>query len=322
MEDLKVYIAIVDTLVEKTVSELINDAGSRNLLVSYAFGDKIISEWDRAVKTKIESEISLIIDSGAFSAWTSGLEIDIQAYAKFCKLIIEMYQFKEIYIVNLDKIPSKPGTAPTPLQVEESAEVGIVNARILRDTGLEPMEVFHQGESFKFLHQMANSGSSSYIGVSPANDVGTKGRKVWLDEVFSLLSTQYSDVRTHGFGVTSFELVKSYPWTTVDSAAYRIAAGYGTVYIFDGVLGKMISLKIGTAIGSMDVRRKVLADWDRLSELFPDCITEFEDLNMEASRRIANAYAFRKMQDWINKQREISYGTLYSNQLTINEVLG
>jgi len=322
MKDLNIYIAIVDTLIERTIGELINDAGSRNLLVSYAFGDKIIREWDGAVKSAVEPEISLIIDSGAFSAWTSGLIIDIQAYARFCMSIIDKYEFRSIYPVNLDKIPSRPGQAPTLAQVEDSAEVGIANARILRDAGLEPIEVFHQGEPIKFLHKMVDNERARgvYIGLSPANDVGTKGRRVWLDEVFSLLNTKYVSVDTHGFGVTSFDLVKDYPWTTVDSAAYRIAAGYGTVYIFDDFRGEMISLKVGTSVGSMDVRRKVIRDWERLVRLFPVCIQKFEDLNAECTRRIANAYAFKKMQDWVNKRRRTDLGLLYNNQLNINEV--
>ena len=113
---------------------------------------------------------NIIIDSGAFSAWTKGEEVDLDKYISFCKELKESREGREnIYIVNLDVIPGSWGKRPTQEQREEAAEQGWKNMEYMFSKGIIPIHVFHQHEDFKWLDKITNE--IEYLGISPANDV-------------------------------------------------------------------------------------------------------------------------------------------------------
>ena len=88
---------------------------------------------------------TLMIDSGAFSAWRRGAKIDLDHYADFIREHIELID----YYVNLDVIPGEFGRIPDQSEVDASASASWDNFLYLRDRGLESIPVFHQGEDFK-----------------------------------------------------------------------------------------------------------------------------------------------------------------------------
>lgn len=163
----------------------------------------------------------MLLDSGAFSAWNAGAQIDLDDYIRFIR---ENIDYVSAY-VNLDVIPGEPGRIPTPTEVEESAQQGWNNMLYMEGVGLSPVPVFHQGEQFKWLERMIEHGCE-YIGISPANDRSTQQKQLWLDRVFNLVCDDdgYARVKTHAFGVTSPHLISRYPWHTVDSTTW-LAAG-------------------------------------------------------------------------------------------------
>jgi hypothetical protein len=173
-------------------------------------------------------EISLILDSGAFSAWTRKAQIDIDAYIAFIKAHMEHLD----YYVNLDVIPGEFGRVPNASEVEASAQQGWENLLYMEEFGLHPVPVFHQGERFAWLERMINHGCS-YIGISPANDRTTDQKRVWLDQAFSVVcdADGHPRVRTHGFGVTSIPLLHRYPWYSADSTSWILFGAYGMVLV-------------------------------------------------------------------------------------------
>jgi len=111
---MRVFFATSHT--EKYVG-LLQKEGVQNVLFSYAFFKsptqtrKIFQEFNPR---------NLIIDSGAFSVWTRGEEVDIDQYAHFCGEIKKLFPLCNIYVVNLDVLPGKFGQRPTQKQVEEA----------------------------------------------------------------------------------------------------------------------------------------------------------------------------------------------------------
>ena len=79
--------------------------------------------------------VDVFLDSGAFSAWTRGVEIDIQKYIEFIK------QNQDVITVyaNLDVI--SPGRFS--MGTKESAELTLRNQKIMEQAGLSPLPVFH-----------------------------------------------------------------------------------------------------------------------------------------------------------------------------------
>lgn len=172
-----------------------------------------------------------ILDSGAFTVWNQGLSIDLDKYITFCS------EHPGVdYYINLDVIPGRPNDARslTPANVESAARQGWNNyLRMLQTLPEEKvMPVFHQGDSLKWLEKYIDFGSP-YIGISPANDRTTEQRMVWLEELRRILFDSKGNlkVKTHGFAVTSFRLMHTGFFYSVDSASWIRQAAYGTIYI-------------------------------------------------------------------------------------------
>lgn len=177
--------------------------------------------------TRIE-KLHLILDSGAFSAWSKGKVIDIDAYIDFVK----KNQASIAHCVNLDVIPGQRGKKRTQDDVEKSAEQSFKNWQYMRSKGVESIPVFHEGERFEHLDRYVEEGAT-YIGISPMADHPTPVIRRWLDQVFTRITDEKGKplIKTHGFGVTGFDIMLRYPWTTVDSATWILIAVWGHIFV-------------------------------------------------------------------------------------------
>lgn len=172
--------------------------------------------------------LTIWLDSGAFSAWNVGREIDLDHYIAYIKANIEHID----YYVNLDVIPGAFGRVPTQEEVEESAAKGWENMLRMEAEGLKPIPVFHMGEQFKWLRRMVEHGCP-YIGISPANDRTTEKKRLWLDRVFAEITDKegWPVVKTHAFGVTAIDLLIRYPWYSADSTTWIMIAARGKILV-------------------------------------------------------------------------------------------
>lgn len=176
---------------------------------------------------------TVILDSGAFSAWSRGEVLDLDSYIEFVKANAEYID----HYVNLDVIPGSFGVIPTQAEVEASAQASWDNLLYMEREGLKPMPVFHMGESFawlrKIVHHAEHEGGNRYVGISPANDRTTSQKRLWLDRVFTELGDADGRPRidTHGLGITSIPLLVRYPWYSVDSSAWTTASARGVLFV-------------------------------------------------------------------------------------------
>jgi hypothetical protein len=82
----------------------------------------------------------------------------------------------------------------------------------MRDAGLDPMPVFHQGEPWSVLEELASCGK---VGLGFQRPI--KCAEEFLDGCFSRIP---SDCESHGFGMANEKLVRVYPFKRVDSATW------------------------------------------------------------------------------------------------------
>jgi hypothetical protein len=176
----------------------------------------------------IVKAIRLMLDSGAFSAWTQNEQIDLNEYITYIK---EHQHQLECY-VNLDVIPGRPGVERSQHEIELAAQEGFDNYKKMRKAGLDPIPVYHQGESKKWLERYRKEGCT-YIGISPSADASANTIVPWLDEIFTDLTTRDGVplIKTHGFGVASFAMMKRYPWFTCDSTFWVITPSFGNIFV-------------------------------------------------------------------------------------------
>ncbi len=172
-----------------------------NILVSYAY-QKACLKW-------FASGRKIMLDSGAFTASTKGITIDIDTYVNFYKI----HERSIITVVNLDVIPTEFSEA----EIELSAEKGWENFQYIKSKGVPVIHVFHQGENRKWLTKLMDN--SEYFGVSPNDKFSGKEKHKWLTEVFSYIcdSSGIALRKTHGFGVAGKSFL-NFPFYSVDSS--------------------------------------------------------------------------------------------------------
>ncbi len=162
-----------------------------------------------------EKPIKIFLDSGAFSAFSQGVNIDIQEYIKFIK---KYEQHLEVYAV-LDVIGDPVGTYR--------------NQMIMEKAGLNPLPCFHYGEDPTWLKRYLARGYE-YIALGGMVPIPNADLYPWLDTMFSKYLTDSNGmpiIKVHGFGMTSFDLMLRYPWYSVDSTSWIITGRTGGVYV-------------------------------------------------------------------------------------------
>jgi hypothetical protein len=166
----------------------------------------------------------IIIDSGAYSMWAVGRSVDIDEYIRFCKKLMEFPRGDRFIFVNLDVIPGKKEVMPTKEERIKSAEQSWENMMYMFSRGVRCLPVFHQHEPMEFLDRISEV--CDYVGISPSNDrwMTNKLKKAWLDSIYMHIRTR---IKTHGFGVTSGEILKRYPFYSADSTSWIDPKKYG-----------------------------------------------------------------------------------------------
>lgn len=163
----------------------------------------------------MENNTDIFLDSGAFSAFTQGVDIDIQEYIEFIK---DHQKHLTVY-ANLDVIGSAKGTWK--------------NQVIMEKAGLSPLPCFHYGDDIKWLKRYLSKGYD-YIALGGMVPISTKDLRPWLDDLFDNYLTDDDGmpiIKVHGFGLTSHGLLKRYPWYSVDSTSWVVTGRLGGVYV-------------------------------------------------------------------------------------------
>ena len=155
---------------------------------------------------------TIFLDSGAFSAMSLGITINIKHYAKY------IHDHKDII------------HSASVLDAVGDAHQTYLNQRELESLGCAVLPCFHFGEDLKWLsYYLDNYEHITIGGMVPISN--TELRK-WLDRIWaSHLSRPdgKSRVKVHGFGLTSLDLIDRYPWYSVDSTRWIMQAAFGAM---------------------------------------------------------------------------------------------
>lgn len=172
-----------------------------NILASYHY----FKSKPELIKKSIAMNHSVFIDSGAFSAHNSGKEIDIDDFCKFIK------ETGAIHYASLD--------------VMGDAKATIENYNYMVEKhGLKPILTFHMGSSIEELHTVLDV-DCKYIALGGL--VFSSGIMNHCDEVWSVILNRKPHLKVHGFGLTNIELMKRYPWYSVDSSSFKSCKRFG-----------------------------------------------------------------------------------------------
>lgn len=164
--------------------------------------------------------VQVFLDSGAYSAFTKGVEVDLKAYCR--------------YILENDDIIVKDGgvrcasvldSIGNPLQTWE-------NQQAMERLGAAPLPCYHYGDDERYLEYYISH--YEYITIGGMVPISNKQLEYWLDRIWATYLTDSSGTprcKIHGFGLTSLQLIEDYPWHSVDSSAWVLRAANGIIMI-------------------------------------------------------------------------------------------
>lgn len=296
------------------------DLGITNRLVSYLYPNQF-SKWLETSKNK---KGNIILDSGAFSAWNRGRNINLSDYITFAReaVILAENNQKHIRIVNLDVIPGKVGetkrlnvtiTDSISLEnnsklIDDCAKRGFLNLKIMKSEGITPIHVFHQGEHLRWFDRMLKY--TDYVGISPANDMPNNSRQKWIDSVFTYIYKNNIDVKTHGFAVMVPEILREYPWTSCDAISWLMIAATGCVlYPIGGFKQQPISTSKEKPFNQILVSEKKIAKnvghlTDKLLMLFEQDGYSYQQLQDYKIREEINVKTYLFFEKWLNQYKK------------------
>lgn len=135
--------------------------------------------------------IEIIADSGAFSMWKRGLDLQLDSYMSWLK----KNDIKTYF--NLDVIGDPETTA--------------MNQRTMERAGFGPIPVFHFGEPMELLEMLV--AKYSLIGLGGTVGQPTTVKEQWFRQIFSL----HPEGRFHALGITNAKIITQFPFESVDS---------------------------------------------------------------------------------------------------------
>lgn len=187
-----------------------------NILESYHYVSS-----QRYVDEMRQVGAQVFLDSGAFSAYSLGVEIDIKAY---CDYIIR----------NWDIIRIEDGRPmASVLDGIGDAELTWQNQQWMEKYGAPPLPCFHFGEDEKYLWHYAKNYPYITIGGMVRKRVDDVIK--WLDHIWRAGGPLADGsgrprLKVHAFGITTERIMERYPWFSVDSSSWIQAASFGSVY--------------------------------------------------------------------------------------------
>lgn len=254
----------------------------------------------------------LFIDSGAHSAHTKGIQLDLEEYIGFVNDNVD----KLSLYVQVDKIPGmylKPKTAKDFLEAPALSWENYLYMHERAKDWTKLIPVFHQGEDLKWLQNMCDyrfeDGSCiPYIGLSPRGDVSLKSKYDFCAECFSVIHRSTNpNVKTHAFGATSLSMLETLPFTSADSTTWVLVSAFGQVWIPTGITGHSIDdtvgVKLGVSVENIKHQTATQTYWEqspeikkKLDDYFESIGTNIEKLSVSHSERSLASAKF--CQNW------------------------
>lgn len=189
-----------------------------------------------------ESDWDLVVDSGAYSAWSKGKKFDMDEYIEF----LESNKILDVafWAAEADVIPGSFGKDPTEEERLAAPEQSWQNYLYMIERVSWPKKIvpiFHQGEDIKHLVRMLryrfkDGDFIPYIGISPRNDVHVDEKMKWYEAIWKVIYEECAKLNreiplTHNFGMTTISMMEQYPSCSSDSTSWVRSASFGNIMI-------------------------------------------------------------------------------------------
>ena len=273
------------------------------LLLSQLNERSTIKKWIELFNNKNHIPIKLFIDSGAFSAWTKGIEIDVDEYIEFINSNKEYFEI----CASVDSIPGKPLSTQIASQEEviQSCEKTWHNFLYMRskmDDVNKLLYTFHIGEPWHYLTQALEyedeRGKLNYIALGGM--VGKKSTDIeaFLSQAMKIISNSSNpNIKVHAFGMTNLKILKKYKIYSADSTTWVKLAGYGTILI----KGKSYCLSDRQELSDDNILNKNPALLEAITKVIKNRGFTIEELSQDSNKRAL--FNMMDYQEWANNYK-------------------
>lgn len=233
----------------------------------------------------------VFIDSGAFSAYTLGVEIDLPTYCRYIQQ-------------NEDIIRRDEGTLmASVLDGIGDPQLTYENQLAMERHGVRPLPCFHAGEDERYLEWYIKH--YEYITLGGMVGASTKQLSIWLDRIWDKYLTDGSGnprLKVHGFGITSVPLMETYPWHSCDSSSWIQAASFGAVITPDYGPLNVSEKSPSRHVKGQHVVNVTPAEQELLFNMFEQQGFNYERLSqVYESRAVYNLWSFGKVNEYIDR---------------------
>lgn len=224
-EEMRTYLALGRDLSARRAGEatpFLNDRTLRLLFSFFYFND--IDVGSLLCERFAGLDVKVFADSGAFSGSMQGLDVSLDDYVAWLHANAEHLE------------------AYAALDIIGNAEQTKANQAEMERQGLTPLPVFHVGSDWKHLEAMIER--YEYIalgGMVPWVKARAK-LGAWIKRCFA---KGKATTRFHGFGMTTWALVRAFPWASVDSSSWVSPFKFGMLNLFDPRCGRFVKIQIG-----------------------------------------------------------------------------
>lgn len=169
----------------------------------------------------------VFLDSGAFSAFMLGVQVDLEAY---CRWILQNSD-----VIRVDETGALMASVldgiGDPLKTYQ-------NQMAMESLGVRPLPCFHYGEDERYLEWYVQN--YEYITIGGMVPISTPQLFHWLDRIWNKYlvdGSGHARIKVHGFGLTSVPLMEAYPWYSVDSSSWVQIGAHGNIMFRDKTMG-------------------------------------------------------------------------------------
>lgn len=183
--------------------------------IGYLLSYLSIKDFNKIVNSGIKN---IMIDSGAYSAFTQGKYIDID---KLCESYLNLSYPSDVNVtfVSLDVIGDKEG-----------GRESLRNWDYMTNKGIKCIPTFHMGDDWEVLDYYASK--TDYIGL------GGLVTKVYTSKTLNNFITQvynrYPNHKFHLFGINNFNVTNRYKVYSCDSLSWRCGGRFGRIILPSG----------------------------------------------------------------------------------------
>lgn len=165
-------------------------------------------------------------DSGAYSAATQGAQISTRDYAAWVK------RWQHLFAVysNLDCIGDPDGTQR--------------NQNELESMDITPLPVFHVSAKLEYARLEHLCEQYPYIALGGMVPYMKTPQRL-MPHLIKCFKIAEGRAVFHGFGCTSWTILKALPWYSVDSSSWGSGFRFGQVPVFDAGAGRFVDLRLG-----------------------------------------------------------------------------